>query len=123
MRLSEAMRLGMPFVKDDKHVFLYKDCGCAIGAALWAIGYRDVWSGGNVCRKEWPWTTRMSHELQLPRLDIASEISHRHYWQNKSRSDIANWIETLENQYGITDGQVSKEVTTNVEEGEYVSQR
>jgi hypothetical protein len=115
------MRLGMPFVKDDKNVFLDKDCGCAIGAALWAVGYRDAYHGGDICRSEWPWTAnkRPNNEYR----DIASEISSRHYWKNESRSDIAMWIETLENQYGITDGQVSKAVTTNAEEGEYVSQR
>lgn len=111
MRLSEAILLGIGFVPENRSHFLMNGCGCAIGAALRAIGYEDSINGGADCRKEWPWTAE-KHGYEM---NIATMISVKHYCYKESRKSIAIWISSLEDKLGITDGQVSKEKVSEVE--------
>lgn len=40
LKLSEAIREGHKHIREKASVFLHKDCGCALGAAAYALGMR-----------------------------------------------------------------------------------
>lgn len=107
MRLSEAIRLGIGVVQDDRNLWLFVPevgCphGCAIGTALYSVGVRTVLeypelvergNGREICEIIWPWTKATSAENEY--MTIASLISFRHHC-GESREAIAAWIESIE---------------------------
>ena len=106
IKLSEALLLGIPAVKENRNTFLSEDnpqCpeGCALGTAVYAVGVRakDMrYRGFSVNNANpvkvydkiielWPWVT----------MKRAKEISVRHTY-GESRESIAAWIATIEPQ-------------------------
>jgi len=103
MLMSEAIRLGIPAVHDDRLSFLWEykgTCsGCAIGAALYSVGVRpyELSGSGWVKKAEavWPY---LAHSLGDGFI-LSGEISHRHF-TGTSREELADWIEGWEVQLG-----------------------
>lgn len=125
MKLSEAILLSIGVVKENRRKFLHETyegpCGCAIGTGLWSVGHRDdhtsvsgIFDGIDRCEREWPWTK----EYSLGNITIAHRISKRHI-DGESRESLAQWIATLEQERGITDGQSSPQVEKEVKDGEH----
>lgn len=116
MRLSEAIRLGIGAVTEKRELYLDVKpgsvCGCAIGTALYALGYKDIYdiasSGVEATMTIWPWTREKYTADGETDWHYAKEISVRHY-RGQSRESLAAWIEQLENERGITDGQAYTE--------------
>jgi hypothetical protein len=115
MKLSEAIRLGCEVVENDRALFLspfkhgqYQGVhGCAIGAALYAVGFQSLkevlptyTTGYDVCETVWPWVSTKLDDNE----SIASHLSIRH-GLGESREALADWIERLEGERGVIDGQ------------------
>lgn len=117
MKLSEAIRLGIGVVKNDRSLWLIPrdngPCGCAIGTALYAAGKAHggwVTRGIEKCHETWPWTA----ETYKGTITIAQELSMRH-GLGASRESLADWIESLEVQQMEVESTTSKEVTHETE--------
>ena len=90
MKLSEAILLSIGVVKEDRTTYFESSIegprGCAIGTALYSIGYHN-WINNYIetVERVWPWT----------RNGIADEISARHVC-GESRESLAAWIASVE---------------------------
>lgn len=98
MKLSEAIRLGIGAVKEDRGSWH----GCAIGTALFAVGKTGLihkhWDGLDALQEVWPWTEAPStyHYVRGKSCSsLAHEISFRHC-SGESREALAAFIATIE---------------------------
>lgn len=113
MKVSEALRLGIGVVEDDKTLWLRTyPCigGCAIGTILYAVGFcvQDIINKGvRACLDEtWPWL-KVPSGMQYKSQDIVSELSHRHY-HDESRESLAAWLASIEPQDNSAAGESLK---------------
>lgn len=102
MLLSEAIRLGCTLTPEDP----WRWDGCSVGAALAAVGVARKTLNPHTCEMAdlWPWT----QTLKVPHPDsltytptVATAISY--LTQKRGRLWVADWIESLEREYGIVD--------------------
>lgn len=105
MRLSEAIRLGA-MLKPQHFGSLRSDDGvatCALGAAEEASGERwQVWYGQHpACLQD----TACPACTYVPRFDLNQEptIAHLNDTHRWTREQIADWVETIEQQAGAQD--------------------
>jgi hypothetical protein len=104
MKLSEAIRLGAMSVKDNRKRYLEINgddaCGCALGAAAYAIGRKTlIDENDSALRAAFP---LLDLNVTERRSDfggsLAIVISALHYSGTMTRQQIADWVETIENE-------------------------
>jgi hypothetical protein len=127
MHLSEAILLGYPEIRHTNLGWLHQNAdgscdGCAIGAALWAVGRRQAFTreelrGGRnayalmslVLAKHWPWTAKYP---RLPELitDLFSDVQRG----DMTIEQLADRVRELETQdsLGVSQGEVKDQLET-----------
>lgn len=87
-KLSEAIRIGHFMIPETRQSYLQDGCACALGAAAYAMGYRDQSGEGNDLVPHVIPTMFKDVSLRLVR-----EISNLHYNGKMNRLEIADWLE------------------------------
>lgn len=110
LRLSEAIRLGAISCKWGQGQFVSKDGSrCALGMAAFAVGRLDVVITDRVVEL-WPWTKeRLRYEIPETEMrTIWKVIVNLNDRGKKTPLQIADWVEGLERERGMWDGEEVK---------------
>ena len=101
MKVSQAIRLSIGVVREDRSLYLFDGAGCALGTAYYSLGHRFL-ARAEEAEREWPWLRTSvqcpeeqcyRYSFDVPTSLVISHLHHTHHW---SREVIADWIETLE---------------------------
>ena len=114
MHLSEAIRAGVRFGGNEvrrRYRWFDKDgnlCGCALGAALFAIGYTDENFDLSKLEVEFPILSRRvvppwAVSVPPPRLPMESTIHGLFENDRWTKAAISEWVEVQERKLGLWD--------------------
>jgi len=107
MTFGQAMKLGATVTTPSTSQYLRDESACAIGAAIYAAGYRNSSSSRSwfvkedcvqVIHEKWPYTVDAKVENGLSLLVVAENMFMGGY---KTRDEVAEWVMQWERDHGI----------------------
>jgi len=105
MTFGQAMKLGATVTTPSTFQYLYDDKACAIGAAIYAAGYRNHSSCGffkqdcvQVIHEKWPYTIDARANNGVHLLAVAEYMFMS---GGKTRDQVAEWVMQWERDHGI----------------------
>jgi len=106
MTFGQAMKLGIAATQASRASYLSEDLTCAIGAPLYAVGYR--YGRGvfqlqqrdcvSLINERWPYTTNATVG---PGLSLVGAAELKFMFDGFTRDEVAEWVMQWERDHGI----------------------